>query len=96
MGKEEKSSWKRAAVAFLQAAYDMDQEEDAIKKMPHKLNRLASFYLAHACDKQLQACGVGGYKKFFPVDADGTPFERRPLLIENQDSYSVNTCKSFF
>ena len=96
MGREEKSAWKQAALAFLRAAYDLDREAEALSKMRHKVSRLTSFYLAHSCDKQLNALGILGYKHFYPVADDTTPIEHRPMLVENKDSHSVSACKALF
>lgn len=78
-GPEEKAEWKKAAMAFLTAAYEVDKESAAIRAMPHKLNRLSSFYLAHSCDRQLQAIGFSGYAHFFERQGDEAVIEERPF-----------------
>ena len=92
----EKLEWKKISFQFLEdCKADEKEEESNFKKSTKPLDRLATFYMVHATDWQLQVSGViNGYAKFFeqntPADC---PIECRPMLIECQDSYSVNTAK---
>ena len=40
--------WKHAALVFIRAAYDADNEDAHMQAMPHTFDRLSSFYLSHA------------------------------------------------
>ena len=95
----EKMDWKKEAIAFLaecrqaQASGDADDQAELSKKVA----RLASFYMLHSSEWQLLSCGLGGYTTFYAENTpDTTPYEKRRLIVECQDSYSVNCAKAHF
>ena len=74
-----------------------DAHEKTKTELPKRLDRLAAFYACHAGDWQLQAMGIAGYAAFFSSNTpDGCPIESRPMLIECQDSYSVNMSRVMY
>ena len=91
----EKVEWRKLSTAFLEECKRDEQEEETeFRKKTKPLDRLATFYLMHSTDWQMQVCGMKGYIEFFASKTkEGCPIEERPLLVECQDSYSVNTCK---
>jgi len=94
--KEETLEWKEHARVFLQNCYLESADQKKEYKLPKKIERLATFYLLHACDWQLQSMGLDGYALYFPVEVGPQlPIEKRPLLIENMDSSPQNLCKEF-
>ena len=92
---EEKVEWRKISAAFLEECKrDEQKEETEFRKRTKPPDRLATFYLLHATHWQMQVCGLKGYIEFFASETkEGCPIEDRPLLIECQDSYAVNTCK---
>jgi len=96
VSKEEKSEWKLQARVFLQECL-LQSVEEGKAKLPKKMDRLASFYLLHACEKILQGQGLPGYTHYYDSNTDSeVAIEKRPLLIENMDSGSQNMCKAFY
>ena len=63
----EKLEWKKISFQFLEECKaDEKEEESNFKKSTKPLDRLATFYMVHATDWQLQVSGViNGYAKFF-------------------------------
>ena len=96
--KEEKVKWKEISLAFLEdCRRGYDEEGSELKKVAKAPERLATFYLVHATDWQLRVAGFRGYSTFFKENTPGfAQVEERPLLIENQDSYAVNTAKAHY
>ena len=96
---EEKRTWQQVARLFLKECAQEEAENSELEKimLPKRLERLASFYATHASDWQWQvSCGFGYSKVFKENTPKGTPIEQRALIVENQDSYSVNSCKMFY
>ena len=92
----EKAAWRKTAAIFLKACALEAENEKAKDLLPKEMDRLSSFYLAHACDKQLQGQGWT-YKRFFESETPAyVAIERRPLLVENMDSGSINACKTLY
>ena len=94
--QEEKVQWRLDAKLFLENCLLEAGDVDEKKKLPKKLERLASFYLLHACEWQLQGMGLPGYAAYLPVFGPELPIETRPLLVENMDSASTNVCKTYY
>ena len=92
----EKVQWRHEARMFLENCLLEDSDNADKQKLPKKLDRLASFYLLHACEWQLQGLGLPGYDAYFPTVGPQWPIEQRPLLVENMDSGSTNVCKTFY
>ena len=80
-GKTEfEASWKKHAKTFLQEAMVLDGENKTKSQLPKKFERLASFYLTHACDRQLQCLGLPGYAWYLP-ESSQRPWLPGPLLV---------------
>ena len=95
--REEKITWKANAMKFVRECRLEQEEEDAKCTLPKKLERLYAFYLLHAKDAQLRSMGLGGYAVYFKDNTPpGVAIEKRPLLLDNQDSYAVNVSKTFY
>eukprot|EP00971_Amphidinium_carterae_P339081 6476688-Amphidinium_carterae.1 len=94
-----KVHWKQHALKFLQEAVESASGNSKKTGLPKKLERLSSFYLLHANDRQLQSLGFNGYADFYESSnprpwREGMGYHNLPLLVEIMDSGSQNVCKS--
>ena len=68
--KTEKWDWCKKGLEFLREALIEGGSKNALQCDDAKLKRLASFYMMHAEDWQMQCSGVAGFKLFYPVEGD--------------------------
>ena len=93
--KDERREWVNRARIFLQSACDDEAAEQGVRVLPQVLDRLSSFYQAHAVERQYQSIGVC-FAGVYPVLGDLTPIEQRKLIIECLDRWSCNVTRACF